>query len=130
MSVVPPIQPRSFEAVSDPAVLEYFKQAIAGGPLTARPLPKLVERLVHKPWASRLAVLAKPSGLVLGRAGGPQVEVRYWQHIQTFQVHYRTAEGEESLVGQGVHAGLVERIVSEAAARLLSPPTPSAAPGS
>lgn len=119
---MPPVQSRDFEALSDPAVLEYFREAIAGGPLTARPLPKLVERLVHKPWASRLSVTAKPAGLVLGRAGGAQVEVRYWQHIQTFQVHFRAADGQESLVGQGVHAGLVERLVSEAAARLLSPP--------
>lgn len=119
--IAPPIQEKRFDHLSDPGVAEFFREAIAGGPLTARPLPKLVERLVAKPWAERLCVRVTRTQLVLGREEGPQVRVVFWQHIQTFQVFFREAGATaETTVGQGTHVGLAERMVSEAAARLLA----------
>ena len=109
-----------FDKLSDPAVGLHFREAIASGPITARPLPKLVERLAKHPWAAHVAVTVARSSFVLGREDGPRVRVVFWQHIQTFQVWSRAPGAEEVVVGQGTHAGLVEKLVVEAAQKLLS----------
>jgi hypothetical protein len=120
MSATPPIESKRFEHLSDPGVAAYFRELCAPpAPLTMRPLPKLIERLVVKPWATRVPCTATRTSLELEGAGGAKVTIAFWQHIQTFQVRARDPSGTETVVGQGLHVGLVERMISEAAAKWL-----------